>query len=135
VPILPLQLYFASGVPDQDMRVFLSTFILLAIVAVLIFDGVSMYGAHREAVNFAAEAAEQATQAFVDTKGNEDAVHRIVQDMATTEGVELVEMAYHKGTTRWYEVTIKAESDSILLKYIPYFKDRLSQKSTTIEHF
>ena len=117
------------------MRALLSTFVLLAVVAVLIFDGVSMYGAHREAVNFSAAAAQQATETFVDTKGNEDAVHRTVQDMAATEGVELVDMTYHKGTTRWYEVTVKAQSNSILLKYVPYFKDRLSQKSTSIEHF
>jgi hypothetical protein len=117
------------------MRVLLSTFVLLAIVAVLVFDGVSMYGAHREAVDFSAEAAGQAAYTFVDTKGNEDAVHRIIQDMAATEGVELVDMSYHKGTTRWYEVTIKADSDSILLKYIPYLKGRLSQKSTAIKHF
>ncbi len=117
------------------MRVFLTTFVLLAIVAVLISDGVSMYGAHREAVNFSSKAAQQATQTFVDTKGNEDAVHRVVQDMATTEGVELVDLSYHKGTTRWYEVTIKAKSESILLKYIPYLKDRLAQQSTTIDHF
>jgi hypothetical protein len=117
------------------MRVLLSTFVLLAIVVVLVFDGIAMYGAHREAVNFSAEAAEQAAQTFVDSKGNEDTVHRTIQDMATTEGVQLVDMSYHKGTTRWYEVTIKAEGNSILLKYIPYLKDRLSQESTTIEHF
>jgi type II secretory pathway pseudopilin PulG len=117
------------------MRVLLSVFVLLAIVAVLVFDGLSMYGAQREAVDFSAKAAQQAAQTYVDTKGNEDAVHRTIQDLATTEGVELLEMTYHKGTTRWYEVTIQAESDSILLKYIPYVKDHLSQRSTTIEHF
>ena len=62
-------------------------------------------------------------------------MHRIIQDLAATEGVELVDLSYHKGTTRWYEVTVKAESNSILLKYIPYVKDRISQKSTAIEHF
>ena len=51
------------------MRVLLSTFVLLAIVGVLIFDGVGMYGAGREAVNFSTKAAEQAAQTFVDTKG------------------------------------------------------------------
>ena len=117
------------------MRVILSTFVLLAIVAVLILDGVSMYGAHREAVDFSAEAAEQAARTFINTKGSEDAAHMTVTDLAAEGGVELVDMSYHKGTTRWYEVTIKAEGSSILLKYIPYFKDRLSQKSTTIEHF
>ena len=117
------------------MRAFVSTFILLAIVAVLVFDGVSMYGAHREAVNFSSKAAQQATHTFVATKGNEDAVLGIVQGMATDEGVELVGLSYHKGTTRWYEVTIKAKSNSILLKYIPYLKDQLAQQSTTIDHF
>jgi hypothetical protein len=117
------------------MRVILSTFVLLAIIAVFIVDGVNMYGAHREAVNFAGTAAEQAAQTFVDTRGDEDAVHRVLQDMATDEGVELVDLSYHKGTTRWYQVTIKAEPSSILLKHLPYFKDRLAQDSTTVEHF
>jgi hypothetical protein len=117
------------------MRVILSVFILLAIVTVFIFDGISMYGAHREAVDFAAQAAEQAAQVYVDTRGNEDAVHRVIQDLATNEGVELVDISYHKMTTRWYAVTIKAESDSILLKHIPLLKDRLAQESSTVKHF
>jgi len=117
------------------MRVVLSTFILLALVAVFIADGVSMYGAHRSAVNFSAQAAEQAAQTYVDTRGNEDAVHRVIQDLATNANVELVDLTYHKGTTRWYEVKAKAESASILLKHLPFFKDHLAQRSTSITHF
>ena len=117
------------------MRVILSTFILLAVVAVLIADGTSMYGAHRTAVSFSAQAAQQAAQTFVDTRGNEDAVHRVVQDMAARQDVELVDLTYHKGTTRWYEATVKAQSASILLKHLPFFKDHLAQESTAVSHF
>ena len=117
------------------MRVILSTFILLAIVAVFIADGASMYGAHRTAVNFSAQAAEQAAQTFVDTRGNEDAVHRVVQEMAADRDVELLDLTYHRGTTRWYEVKVKAQSASILLKHLPFFKDHLAQQSTAISHF
>jgi hypothetical protein len=117
------------------MRVILSTVILLALVAVFIADGVSMYGAHRNAVNLAAQAAEQAAQTYVDTKGNEDAVHRTVQDMAADKGVALLDLSYHKGTTRWYEVSVEATGSSILLKRLPYFKDHIAQRSTAITHF
>ena len=117
------------------MRVILSTFILLAIVAVFIADGASMYGAHRTAVNFSAQAAEQAAQTFVDTRGNEDAAHRVVQDLAANQGVELVDLSYHKGTTRWYQIKVKVESASILLKHLPFFKDHLAQQSSAITHF
>jgi cbb3-type cytochrome oxidase subunit 3 len=117
------------------MRAFLSAFILLAIVAVFIADGASMYGAHRAAVNFSAQAAEQAAQTYVDTRGNEDAVHRTIQDMATSQGVELLDLTYHRGTTRWYEVKVKVQCASILLKRLPFFKDHLAQQSTAISHF
>jgi hypothetical protein len=117
------------------MRVILSTFILLALVAVFIADGASMYGAHRTAVNFSSQAAQQAAQTFVDTKGNEDAVHRAIQDMAATQNVELLDLTYHRGTTRWYEVTVKVESASILLKHLPFFKQHLAQQSIAVAHF
>lgn len=117
------------------IRMIVSAFLLVAIVAVLVFDGLSMYGAHREAMKFATQAGDQAAQTFVDSKGDEDVVHKVVQDLASNEGVELVDLSFNKGTTRWYKVTVRVESSSILLKYIPYFKDRLPQKSTAIEHF
>jgi hypothetical protein len=117
------------------MRVILSTLILLALVAILVADGSSMYGAHRNAVNFSAEAADQAAQTFVDTSGNQDAARRAVQDMASGAGVDLVDISYHRGTTQWYQVTVKVESGSILLRHLPYFKDHLAQWSTSVEHF
>jgi hypothetical protein len=117
------------------MRMVLFTLVVLALVGVLIFDGVSMFGAHREAVEFAGQAGVQAALTFVDTDGDEDAVHRTIQDLASSNGIELVDLTFNKGTTRWYEVTVKAQSGSILLKHIPYFKDRLAQTSTSIKHF
>lgn len=117
------------------MRTILTTFILLAIIGVFIADGVSMYGAHRDAVAFSDRAAQQAAQTFVDTRGNGDAVHRVVQDLATGQNVELVDLSYHKGTTRWYQVTVEVRGGSVLLGHLPYFKDHLAQRSTSIKHF
>jgi hypothetical protein len=117
------------------MRTILFIVIVLALVGVLVADGVSMYAAHRSAVNFSNRAAEQAVQTYVDTGGSEDAVHRVIQDMAVNEGVELVELSYHKGTTRWYEVTVQAAGSTYLLGRIPFVKDRLAQQSSAIAHF
>ena len=117
------------------MRVILFIVIVLALVGVLVADGASMYGAHRDAVNFSNQAAAQAAQTFVDTGGSQDAVHRVIQDMAVNEGIELVDLSYHKGTTRWYEVTVKAVGTSMLLKHLPFFKDHLAQESTAVLHF
>ena len=104
-------------------------------MAIFVADGVNMYGAHRTAVNFSAAAADQAAQTFVDTSGNEDAVHRVIQDMAVTKNVSLLGLTYHSGTTRWYEVKVEVERSSILLKHLPFFKDRLAQQSTAVLHF
>jgi hypothetical protein len=117
------------------MRVIVFVIVLLAVVGVLVADGASMYGAHRDAVNFANMAAEQAAQTYVDSGGSQDTVHRVIQDMALNQGVELVDLSYHKGTTRWYEVTVKAEANSYLLRHLPFVKDHLAQSSTAIAHF
>jgi hypothetical protein len=117
------------------MRVILSIIVILAVIGVLVADGASMYGAHRDAVNFANEAAEQAVQTYVDTRGNQDAVHRVIQDMAVDDGVELVDVSYHKGTTQWYEVTVESIGASYLLRHLPVIKDHLAQSSTAVAHF
>jgi hypothetical protein len=117
------------------MRVILFLLVLLGLLGFLVADGASMYGAHRSAVDFSNRAAEQAAQTFVDTRGSQDAVHRAIQDMAVNEGIELVDVSYHQGTTRWYEVTAKAVGTSYLLKHLPFVKERLAQQSTAIAHF
>ena len=38
-----------------------------------------------------------------------------------------MDLSYHQGTTRWYEVTVKVVGASILLKHLPFFKDHLAQ--------
>jgi hypothetical protein len=117
------------------MRTILFIVVLLALVGVLVADGVSMYSAHRSAVNFSNRAVEQAAQTYVDTGGSEDAVHRVIQDMAVSEGVELIDLSYHKGTTRWYEVTARAVGTTYLLGHLPFVKDHLAQLSSAVAHF
>lgn len=117
------------------MRVILYIVVLLLIVGVLVADGASMYGAHRNAVNFSNAAAQQAAQTYVDTGGSQAAVEKTIHDMAINQGVEVLGLSYHQGTTQWYEVTVRAEGPSILLKHLPYFKDHVAQESTSIAHF
>jgi hypothetical protein len=117
------------------MRVILFVIVLFAVVGVLVADGVNMYGAHQTAVNFSNVAAEQAVQTHVVTKGNEAAVRETIMDMATDQGVELVDVTYHQGTTRWYEVTVRAVGGSYLLRHLPFVKNHLAQQSTAIAHF
>lgn len=117
------------------MRVILFVFALLVLAGFLVADGTSMYAAHRNAVDFSNRAAERAGQTYVNSNGSEDAVHRAIQDMAADEGVKLVDLSYHKGTTRWYEVTAQAIGSTHLLKYLPFLKDHLAQQSTSVVHF
>jgi hypothetical protein len=117
------------------MRTIIFIVIVLAIVAVLVLDGFGMYTAHRTAVEVARSAAEQAAQAFVATKGSEAAAEKLVQGIADEAGVELVSAAYHRASSRWYEVTVRAEPNSYVLRHLPYLKDYLGQESTAIEYF
>lgn len=117
------------------MRVAIFIFLLLGIAGFLIADGIGMYGAHRAAADFTADAAKRAVQAYKDTGGSEVAVQSAVQVMAVDAGVELVEVSYHKGTTQWYEVTARAAGTSYFLKYLPIIKDRLVQESRAVAHF
>jgi hypothetical protein len=117
------------------MRVILFIVVLLALAGVLVADGAGMYAARRNAVDFSNRAAERAAQTYVSTKGSEHAVEEAIQNMAIDEGVELVDLSYHWGTTRWYEVTVEALGTSYLLKRLPFIKDHLAQQSTAVAHF
>jgi hypothetical protein len=117
------------------MRVILFIVVLLALAGVLVADGAGMYAAHRNVVDFSNRAAERAAQTYVNTKGSKDAVNKVIQDMAVNEGVEVVDLSYHWGTTRWYEVTVQALGTSYLLKHLPFVKDHLAQQSSAVKHF
>jgi hypothetical protein len=117
------------------MRTILLIVVVLALVGVLVADGVSMYAAHRSAVDFSNRAVEQAARTYVETGGSEDAVHRVIQDMAVNEGVELLDLSYHKGWTQWYEVTVQAVGTTYLLRHLPFVKDHLAQLSSAVAHF
>jgi hypothetical protein len=117
------------------MRVIVFVLVLLTLAGFLVADGTSMYAAHKNAVDFSNRAAEQAAHAYLKSKGNEVVVQKDIQEMAAKEGVQLVGLSYHWGTTRWYEVTVKASGTSYLLKHLPYVKDHLAQQSTAVVHF
>jgi type II secretory pathway pseudopilin PulG len=117
------------------MRTILIAVIVLAIVAVLIVDGLGMYAAHRIVVEVAEGAAEQAAQVYVATDGSERAAQDVAQGIASEADVQLVSADYHAATTRWYQVTMRAQPDVFFLDHLPYVRDLLAQESTATVHF
>lgn len=117
------------------MRTTIFLVIVLAVVVVLVLDGVAMYAAHRTAIEVAKAAAEQAAEAFVASQGSEQAGQEVVRGIADEAGVELVSATYHKASSRWYEVTVRVTPDSYVLDHLPYVRDHLAQESTAVVHF
>jgi hypothetical protein len=117
------------------MRTILITVIVLAIVAVLVVDGLGMYAAHRIVVEVAEGAAEQAAQVYVASGGSERAAQDAAQGIANEADVQLVSADYHAATTRWYQVTVSVQPDAHFLSHLPYVRDLLVQESTAAVHF
>ena len=117
------------------MRAIIAIVVVVAIVAALTVDGLGMYAAHRTAVEVAKGAAEHAAEVFVATEGNAEAAERAVEGIAQEADVQLVSADYHRASTRWYEVTVRAEPKSYFLKHLPYVKDNMAQQSTAVVHF
>jgi hypothetical protein len=117
------------------MRTLISIVVVLAIAAMLLIDGFGMYSAHRTAVEVAENAAAQAAQTYVASQGSTTAAKQAVEGIAREAEVQLVSANYHQATTRWYEVTVRAEPRSYFLRHLPHFKDYLAQQSTAVVHF
>lgn len=109
--------------------------VILAVVVMLVLEGLAMYAAHRAAVEVARGAATQAAEAFVHSSGSEAAAARVAEGIAAEGEVRLISASYHKGTTRWYEVTVCAQPKSYVLARLPYVRDYLLQESTAVVHF
>ncbi|HLA83034.1 MAG TPA: hypothetical protein VJP78_15670 [Thermoleophilia bacterium] len=116
------------------MRTIVLLVVILAIVAMLIVDGLGMFAAHRIAVEVAKGSAEQAAQVYAATDSERAAEHR-VQGIASEAEAQLVSASYHAGTTRWYQVTVRVEPATHFLKHVPYLSDLLVQESTAVVHF
>ncbi len=117
------------------MKTILLSLVLFALVGFLVADGVEMYKAHREAVRQAEAVAQQAAQVFLATNGSENASERVAQAVAAEAGVELLDLSYHRGTTRWVEATVRAESESRFLRRLPFLRDFLDWEATAVVHF
>ncbi len=117
------------------MRTFLLALICIAVIVILIVDGLSMYSAHRIAVEVAEGAAEQAAQVYVATNGSERAAQTAAQGLANEADVELVSASYHFATTRWYQVTVRVTPGTHFLSRLPYIRNLLLQDSTAVVHF
>lgn len=117
------------------MRAYISIVIIAAVIVMLFVDGLGMYAAHRTAVEVAEGAAEQAAGTFIATRGDETAAKQVAVALAREADAQLVSAVYHKGSTRWYEVTVESEPRSYFLEHLPLLKGYLTQESTAVVHF
>lgn len=117
------------------MRTILVTCIVLALIALLVVDGLGMYKAHRLAVEIAQEAAERGVQVYVATRGSDTAAMTAIEDIAREANAQVVEAALHKAESRWYQVTVKTEPKTYVLGHLPYFRHLLAQEATAKVHF
>jgi hypothetical protein len=116
------------------MRTFLVTCIVLALIAVLVVDGLGMYRAHRLAVEIAQGAARQAAEVYVASRNSETAALAAVEGIAREADAEVVEAALHKAESSWYQVTVKIEPQTYVLGHLPYVRHLLVQESTAKVH-
>jgi hypothetical protein len=117
------------------MRVAIFIVALLVLAGFLIADGIGMWGARQDATEFSNLAAQKAVDTYMESGGREDTVKSVIQNMAVDAGIELVDLSYHEGTTRWYEVTVRAIGTSYFLRHLPVVKDHLVQESRAVAHF
>jgi hypothetical protein len=117
------------------MRTILIAVISVAIIAILIADGLTMYAAHRIAVEVAQSGAQQAAQVYVATGGDQGAAQDAVRGIANEAGVQLMSVSYHVATDKWYEVKVRVMPNSHFLIHVPYVRDLLFQESVAVFHF
>lgn len=117
------------------MKTIIKLAIVVAIMAVLVLDGMSIYSGSRLAASVAKGAAAEAARVYQDTNGDQDAADQAAQKVANESGVKLDSVDYESKETRWFEVTVSVYPKTYVLGHIPYVKGWLMQKATSVSHF
>lgn len=103
--------------------------IVIAIMAVVVIDGISIYKAYSEVHKATKEAAEEAAQTYKDTR-NEVRAQLAAQAYCEAEGFEYVGFEVNREMGNLFEVTCANEADTYAFKYLPWLKDMTHQEST-----
>lgn len=117
------------------MRSILSIFLALAILAVLVLDGVAMFVAYQSSEDVAEAAAQQAAIEYTASRGSVQAAEKAAYTYAASKQTELVTIEFHNDGTKWFRAVASASPETYVFKYLPVLKDHLSQTSDAVVQF
>ena len=117
------------------MKSIISGILILAVLAIVVVDGLAVYAAYTTSNEVANSAGQQAALEYVGTGGNLNAAKRVAQDFAESKDTTLVSIEYHKSDARYFTVRTQKLAQTYVLQHIPGMDKLLLQDSTAIVNF
>jgi ABC-type uncharacterized transport system substrate-binding protein len=114
------------------MKSILSGLLILAVLAIVVVDGMAVYVAFTSAREVASGAGEQAAIEYVTSHGNLNTAKQAAQSFADSKNTVLVSIDYHQAEASYFTVSTQKMATTYVLKYIPGMKKLLLQKSTAV---
>lgn len=103
--------------------------VVIAIMAIVVIDGVSIYYSFRDVKQVTTDAAEAAATTYKETR-NETRAQLAAEAYCVDRGFEFVDFSVNREFGNLFEVTCGTEADTYVFKYLPYLKDMVDQQST-----
>jgi Flp pilus assembly protein TadG len=103
--------------------------IVIAIMAIVVVDGTSVYYTYRSASEVTSEAAEIAANTYSNTR-DEALASLAAEAYCIEEGYEFISFQVNREVGNLYEVTCGTQADTYVFKHLPYMKDMVDQQST-----
>ncbi|GAB4244595.1 MAG: hypothetical protein Kow00129_04210 [Thermoleophilia bacterium] len=117
------------------MRSILSVLLAMALLAVIVLDGIAMFVAYQSSEEVALAAAQQAAIEYTATRGNLSAAEAVAYEVAASKETSLVSLELHSSQTRWFRAVASAEPETYVFKYIPVLNEHLAQTSSAVVQF
>jgi Flp pilus assembly protein TadG len=103
--------------------------IVIAIMAVVVIDGISIYNSYRLVSDATKKAAEASAENYSSTR-NETRAALAAENYCVEDGYVFVEFYVNRDFGNLFEVTCSTEADTYVFKHLPYLKDMVVQEST-----
>ena len=103
--------------------------VVIAIMAVVVIDGISIYKSYSAVSTATRDAAEEAAATYKETV-NETRAAIAAESYCVNEGFEFVRFDVNREMGNLFEVTCATEADTYVFQYVPYLKDVIRQEST-----
>ena len=117
------------------MRTVLTTLLVVALLVVVVLDGIGMFLAYQSSYEVARTAAQQAALQYVATGGSVAAAQEAASSYALQKNVQLVRCDLHTSDKKWFEAEARVQASTYLFKYLPVIGHYTAQKATAVVRF